>query len=168
MSIDPYASPAVNVSPVSRSHEAAITEGVIRQLAGTKPWVRFISVLIFIGVGFMILAALIMLLAGGMMAQASQSNPLLAGGMRAVIAVIYLVLAFLYIYPGIKLWKYASRIGNLMQVASTANLEAALMEQRKFWKFLGVIMLIILILYALAFVGLILVSVTGAMKAQGV
>jgi hypothetical protein len=167
MSIDPYASPAVNVSPVSRSHDAATTEGVIRQLAGTKPWVRFISVMMFVGAGFLVLIALVMLLAGGVMAQATKSNPMFAGGMGAVIGVLYIVMALFYIYPGLKLWKYASRIGDFIQSANAVNLEAALGEQRKFWKFFGVLMLIFLILYALVFVGAILMGVFAAMGAKG-
>jgi hypothetical protein len=51
MQNDPYATPATHVHHASPSN-AAISQGVLQQLAGTKPWVRFISVLVFIGAGF--------------------------------------------------------------------------------------------------------------------
>lgn len=167
MSIDPYASPALNAPSMSRSSDSVITEGVVRELAGTKPWVRFMSVLLFIGTGFLVLIALVMLLMGGAMAQAAPSNPMFAGGMGAVIGGVYLAMALFYIYPGIKLWKYASRIGELVQSANAGSLEAALREQRKFWKFVGIIMLIFLILYALIFVGAIMMGLIGALNAKG-
>ncbi|RYD41246.1 MAG: hypothetical protein EOP85_12995 [Verrucomicrobiaceae bacterium] len=167
MSIDPYASPVTNVTSASRSHDTAITDGVIRQLAGTKPWVRFLSVMMFVGAGFLVVFALVLLLAGGAMAQAAPSNPMLAGGMGVVLAVVYGVMALFYIYPALKLWKYASRIGDVIQMPGAAGLEAALAEQRKFWKFIGVIMLIFLILYGLIFVGAIVMGVVGAMGAKG-
>jgi hypothetical protein len=168
MPIDPYASPAVNVIPASPSSGSAITEGVVRQLAGTKPWVRFMSVLIFVGAGFLVLGALgaVVLIIGGM-ASAATEGKWAAGGLGAGIGVFYLVLAILYIYPGMKLWKYANRIGHLVRTGSSLDLEAALAEQRKFWKFTGIVMLIFISLYGLVFIGFLVAVGAGAMKASG-
>lgn len=167
MSIDPYASPAANVSPMAKSYEIAIMEGAIRQLAGTKPWVRFISVMMFIGAAFLVLTGVVMMSMGGVLAQAVPNNQVFAGGLGFVVGAVYLVMALFHIYPGLRLWKYASRIGDVMRAPTSANLEAALQEQRKFWKFVGVVVLVFVILYALAIVGFIVMAMTGVIKAQG-
>ncbi|RYD21992.1 MAG: hypothetical protein EOP88_09525 [Verrucomicrobiaceae bacterium] len=167
MSIDPYSSPALNVPSVNRSQDSAITDGVVRELAGTKPWVRFLSVLMFIGTGLMVLLAIMMIVMGGAMAQAAPSNPFIAGGAGAFVGGIYLVMALLYVYPAIRLWKYASRISELMQSATSFSLEAALREQRKFWKFFGILALILVSLYALIIVGAIIMVTVGAIGARG-
>lgn len=166
MSIDPYSAPAMHSSPVSRSSEAGIAQGVLRQLAGTKPWVRFISVLMFIGAGLMLLGALFMLVAGGTILKSSKMGAA-EMGMMVPIAIAYALFAFLYIFPALKLWKYASRIGDLLNSGAVLDLEAALNEQRSFWKFVGIMALILLILYFVIFIGMIVVGGFAAMKAQG-
>lgn len=164
MPIDPYASPAANEVFASQS-SSAVSAGVIQQLAGTKPWVRFISVLTFVGAGLMLILGLVMMLMGSVIANASK-NPMFAGGMGVMMAVIYIVMAAFYIYPGIKLWKYANYIGLLMSSGGVADLEMALSQQRSFWKFVGIIFLIFVSLYVLIFVGAIVLGGIGAMAGR--
>jgi hypothetical protein len=163
METDPYASPMTNPQATGHSGDAAISQGVIQQLAGTKGWVRFISVLVFIGAGLMLLVALMMGLMGSAMASATK-NPIFSGGMGVTLAVIYAIFAFVYIFPAVKLWKYATCIGRLMASGTTIDLEAALNEQRSFWKFIGILFLIVLSLYALLIVGAMVIGVFGAMR----
>lgn len=167
MAIDPYSSPAADFTSVGRPSEAGITQGVIQQLARTKPWVRFISVMVFIGAAFMVLAALGMMLVSGLAGGSSKANPFFAGGFGLGFGFFYLVLAFVYIYPGMKLWKYANRIGDLVLSGNATDLESALNEQRSFWKFLGVTTLVIMSLYVLIIVGVLLMGGFAAMAAKG-
>ena len=157
MENNPYSAP-VPSSPyeVSRGGASMVSAAAVAQLAATKPWVRLISVVIFVGAGFMLLGALFMLMAGGasMMAAAkSQGAPsALAGSMGGILAALYAVLAFLYIFPGLKLWKYASAIGRLIQSGGENDLVDALNQQRSFWKFTGMIVLIMLVIYIVAII----------------
>lgn len=167
MAIDPYSSPTADFTSVSRPTETGITQGVIQQLAGTKPWVRLISVMVFIGAGLMVLAGLGMMVVGGLASSSSSSNPFFAGGVGVGFGFFYLLFAFLYIYPGMKLWKYANRIGDLVLSGNVTDLESALNEQRSFWKFLGVITLVMISLYALILVGALVMGAFGAMALKG-
>jgi len=72
-----------------------------------------------------------------------------------VIAVMYGVFAFLYIYPAVKLWAFANRITSLGSTRSVADLDAALTEQRRFWKFLGIMTIIMICLYFVFIIGMI-------------
>jgi hypothetical protein len=131
MQNDPYSTPLTNVQPTGHSGHAEVSQGLIQQLAATKGWVRFISVLTFAGAGLMLLLALGMALMGSFMASATK-NPMFSGGMGILIAVICGALAFVYIFPALKLWKYATCIGSLMASGATIDLERALNEQRSF------------------------------------
>ena len=166
MSTDPYSSPTPYVQPPSFSTSAAVSQGVLAQLAGTKPWVRFMSVLMFVGAGFMLLAGLVMLVAGGSIAASAKAGTFPAGMMTGV-AILYALLSLLYIYPALKLWKYATYIGTLLISGSMLDLEAALSQQRSFWKFLGIMVIICFVLYFFAILGMIAVGGFAAMKAQG-
>ncbi len=150
MQNDPYATPVAGNYSSPNAGNSAISQGVLQQLAGTKPWVRFISVMMFIGAGFLLLGGLAMGLMGGAIASASK-NPMFSGGMGIGIAVVYVLLALFYLYPAVKLWKYATCIGNLLNSGTLIDLETALSQQRSFWKFVGVITLVILSLYGVIF-----------------
>ena len=166
MSIDPYSSPTPYVQPPSFSTSAAISQGVLAQLAGTKGWVRFMSVLMFVGAGFMLLAGLVMLVAGGTIAANAKAGAIPAGMMTGI-AIIYALLSLIYIYPALKLWKYASHIGALLISGSMMDLESALSQQRSFWKFLGIMVIALFALYFVAIIAMIALGGFAAMMAQG-
>ena len=157
MEYDPYATPPTHVQGSSYVENSPVSQEVLRQLAGTKPWVRFISVILFIGTGIMMLFGVAMLFVGNSMASIS-SRQALPNGFGFMLAAIYFVMGILYIYPAIKLWKYAGCIGTLLTTGAFFDLENALGQQRSFWKFFGIIMLLILSLYVLVIVGMITIG----------
>lgn len=163
---NPYSTPAANLyGAASGGGVDAVSPGTIAQLAGTKPWVRFISVMLWIGVGLMILVSIGM---GAVMAMgfASQAKTGPFGGAEMIaLVVLYGVMAFLYIYPAMKLWAFANRIGSLNSTRSVADLDAALNEQRRFWKFFGVLIIIMICIYIIFIIGMIGFGATAAMKA---
>lgn len=166
MNNDPYASPVTDPYGTTYASNGAVSAAAVKQLEGTKPWVRFIAVMVFIGSGFMLLAAAGMLIAGlaGASLGARGGVGGLSAGMGMGIAVIYGALAFLYIYPGVKLWKFANAIAALLRSGSEADLVEALNQQRAFWRFTGIVMLVLLSLYALVIIGAILVGGIAAFK----
>ena len=166
MITDPYSSPTPYVQPPSFSASAAISSGVLAQLAGTKGWVRFMAVLMFVGAGFMLLVGLVMLVAGGAIAANAKAGAIPAGMMTGV-AILYALLSLIYIYPALKLWKYATYIGALLISGSMMDLESALNQQRSFWKFLGIMVIALFALYFLAVIAMLAFGGFAAMKAQG-
>jgi hypothetical protein len=85
----------------------------------------------------------------------------MTGGVAAALSVVYGLLGLLYIYPALKLWRYASGINVLARVQDSTSLHAALDEQRAFWKFIGIMILVILSLYLL----IIVVALVGGLLA---
>jgi hypothetical protein len=170
MENNPYSAPAGQSHEVSTGFGSMVPQEAVEQLAKTKPWVRFLSVITFIGAGIMLLAGGIMTVAGGgMFAAASSSGgmpPALAGSMGVILAGIYVVLAILYIYPAVKLWKYAGAINRLMQSGSAEDLVAALKQQKSFWKFAGILILAMVAIYILVIIGAVVVAVIAAAAKQ--
>lgn len=167
MSIDPYSSPGTHEPPPGFSGSSSVSQGVLAQLAGTKPWVRFMSVLTFVGAGFMLLAALIMLVAGGAIAATAKTGgAALPAGMMSVFAVLYALFAGVYIYPAMKLWKYANRIAGLLSSGAMMDLEGALNEQRLFWKFLGIMVIAMFVLYFVVMIAAVGFGAFGAMRSH--
>lgn len=137
---NPYRSP----SPVSAAEPRSdTTDGCVELLVQTRPWVRFISVVLFLVAAAMIfLGAAIDL--GGLGPQGAGRLP------PGVGLAIYSFMGILfYIIPGMFLWQYASRISDLQFSRNIQVLELALDAQRRFWKYLGLTMAIIIGLYVL-------------------
>jgi hypothetical protein len=119
--------------------------GAVNMLSQTKPWVRFISVVMFIGSAFMILAGVVMMAA-----------PMAAGGAFSVwtiiFGVVYIAMAVFYIMPAVFLWRYADRIAMFVQEGTAGSLASALESQKSFWKFVGILTMVIMAVYAVAIV----------------
>ncbi|MDB4945544.1 MAG: hypothetical protein JWP97_5078 [Labilithrix sp.] len=165
---NPYASPAPQIQPAggygAPTHEAyrggdnaEVSAASVELLRQTKPWVTFLSVMGFIGSAFMLLGGVFMMIAGAFMPKTGPTpfSPMLLG-------VIYLPMAFVYIYPSLKLWSFSGAIGRLLAQHSAANLEAALLQQKSFWKFVGILTIAMMVLYALFIVGMIVVGFSAA------
>ena len=105
MNIDPYSTPIANPHGTSiLGVSGTVSAAAVEQLAATKPWVRFISVLTFIGAGFMLIAAVGMVMMGMMgglgKIPGNPANHLFSGAMGFGLAALYALLSIIYIFPG--------------------------------------------------------------------
>ena len=105
---NPYSTSGID--PVSQGGSGSVTPGVRQALAGTKPWVQFCAILGFIFTGLMVVGGIFMMIGGGFIAAAGDSSGMPFAGFPVVMGVMYLVLAFFYFFPSLKLWKYGSHI----------------------------------------------------------
>lgn len=122
-----------------------LTPGMLEALRKTKPWVRFLAILGFIVSVFLILAgigvAAFALLTGG------EGNPL-AGAVGIGLGALYAATAILYIIPSRYLMRCAGAIQRALQSpAKSVPVEEALRYQKSFWKFAGILMLIMIFIY---------------------
>ncbi len=151
------------------SAAASLTPLGQHYLDQTRPWVRFMSVVTFVSAGFMALVGLVIFLAsifGGLASRETGGlGPLVSAIGGGLMALLYLALACVYIAPGMFLWRYASAIQSLKASATAARLEDALKHQRSFWRFVGILTVVAVVVCVLG-VGLaILIGALGAMMA---
>ncbi|MFZ2492741.1 MAG: type II secretion system protein GspG [Thermoanaerobaculia bacterium] len=133
--------PPVQVSPASAGELSA---AMLDSLAKTRPWVKFLAILGFVMVGILVLVSLGMAGYGIWLFMDGKRE----GAMVAGIGVLYLVMGVVYIFPSRYLWRYASSIGEAIEAPSkTHAVEAALSHQKSFWKFVGIVSLISILLY---------------------
>ena len=156
----PYGNPpaggyGAGVSGGSSGERAGVTDMTVEMLRQTKPWVMFLSVMSFIGSAFMLLGGIFMIVAGAFV-------PTGSGMSTSALGLVYLPMAFLYIYPALKLWSFGGAIGRLTQSRSAFDLEAALGQQKSFWKFAGITTIVMIALYGIFFIGVIVVGVAAA------
>jgi hypothetical protein len=164
----PYAAPAptapgyLEPPAMAPGPAGAVSETAVELLRQTRPWVIFLSVLCFVGSGLCLLAGLFMLVAGAFAGVVSKAGP--AEFSPAILGAVYVPLSGLYVYPGVKLWSYGAAIGRLLGSRALADLESALLQQKSFWKYSGIMAIAVVALYVLIVVGAIVIGVAAAVR----
>ena len=131
-----------------------VTPAAIAHLRGTRPWVRLLSILGFVGVGFLVIAAVGVV---GFTRLIPGTGPL--GGLA--VGSFYLLMAGIYVFPALFLSRYASAIRRLESARDAVSLERALEEQKKFWRLVGIITLVALGVNVLVVFFVIVAGVAG-------
>lgn len=133
-------------------------------LQETAKWAYFLSILGYIGIGFLVVIALF---AGTIFATMGQM-----GGMRngmgafsamggTFITVMYLIIAALYFFPVYYLNKFSVNMKTALKESNTALLTTSLEYLKSHYKFIGIMMLVIFAVYALIFVFAIIAGIAA-------
>lgn len=135
---NPYSAPGAPSGPAGYAGftgSPQVSPRAVQLLRETRPWVRFVSVLLMIGACLSLLGSVSCVILGATTdfryARAS--------------AVFYLVFGVLYFAPATFLWQYANRIGDLLFTHSMQALEESLRAQRSFWVYGGAIAVLMMV-----------------------
>ena len=139
-----------------------LNQQAVDALRGSAKWSMFLSILGFIGVGLMLIAALFM---GSVMAMIPDPsgemgfNPF--GAIKGFISILYLVLAVIYFIPVYYLYKYASGMKNALNVNDSNLVSNALVNLKQHHKVLGIMIIVLISLYILTIIGFIVFALSA-------
>lgn len=146
--MNPYMAPEpmaqAPVMPMGNDSSQA-TFTILSAMRSTKPWVTMFAVLGFLGTALICIAALFALTTAGF-----ARGPF--AGVGIGMAFGYLLMAGLYGYTAMLLWSYRSAIETYL--ASNGDLDClaiAITRQASFWRFVGILTVIMFALYILLF-----------------
>jgi hypothetical protein len=123
--------------PAAASPSGGVSLRVTAALKQTRPWVRLVSVLMFLGGALGLLGSLLTLMATPAVGAPGRGGAILLGQ--------FLMCVF-YFFPAWFLYQYGSAIAVFLGGGEVAGLEVALERQKSFWKFVGISALIGLVL----------------------
>jgi len=149
-----YATPSADLKPQSTDLSELLTP-----LLSTKPWVRLCSIVGFVFGVIMILSGIGLMAAGSAVGSSSVAMPVPMGALGA----IYLIFGALYFIPSVFLFKYASAIALAESSNSMLDVAEALKYQKSFWKFAGIMVLIMTILFVLGIGAAIVIPMMAVM-----
>lgn len=109
-------------------------------LYSAKGWVRFLSVLGFISFALMLIGTLIGLMIPG----AGLVGPM--GGREIIFVLLFGAMTVITFMLSLRLTKFANAIGRLQITRQAVEFELAMIEQMKFWRLLGILIIIWLVL----------------------
>lgn len=135
-----------------------VTFAAQQALRTSANWGIFLAIMGFIGIGFMALAGI------GMVVASFVGN--LPGGPEissiGFIAIFYLILAAIYFFPVFYLWKFCQTTKQALISQSSDQLEIALVNQAKMYKWSGIMVIAVIGLYIVFIIGMVLFGVSGA------
>jgi phage FluMu protein Com len=156
---NPYAVTPSDGSASSGEVEV-VPAGIKRAMSETRPWVLFLSIVIFVVCALTMLATIFIMVTA------------LSTGMSTFI-VLTLGIAFVtilstgvYFYGGYLLFTYAKKIDIFGRRNSIHDLQNAIVAQRSFWKYIGIVTLVAVVLYGLLILAMIFMFMFGAPAAS--
>jgi len=147
-------------SPFEQFDELRIDSASKLFLKEAAKWTTFLAILGYIGISFMVLAAIFMLISGASM---SSYNRLMPMGGGAFFALFYLIFAALYFIPINYLYKFASNMKMAIDANNQANLTKSFEYLKSHYKFIGVLTIVVISIYILIFVGVMIMGVSNMM-----
>jgi hypothetical protein len=133
-----------------------VTEKSRNYLKTASFWSKLMAILQFVIVGFMVLAALVMLTTGSFLGDYSEIPiPF------SLIGLFYLVLAVLIFFPSLYLYRFAKKAVNALTINDTLELEGAFKNMKCYWKFIG-IMTIAMIVCSITIVPIIVIATVAS------
>jgi len=133
----------------------------IKNLNEIRRWAKFFAILGFIGLGLMALGTILMAAGLSIMGGVSDLGGIGAGESLIIVVVMGLFIA-LYFFPTLYLWKFSDHAKKAIEAINDNEFEESLYYMKKYAKFIGILMIVVLSIYALMIPVLI---ITGAMAA---
>lgn len=140
----------------ARVANTAASNVAVELLRQTKPWARLIAIIGFIGIGFVVIAALTTTALGLLKLRQAGS----ATAFNLGIGAAYLLLAALNLPAIVYLNRYANCITQLVASRTHKDLEEALLAQKSFWRYTGILTLVMICGYALAIAAAVIFGLT--------
>ena len=121
-------------------------------LKETAKWTKFLAILGFVGIGFMVLGSLVMLFAPSSL----MSNGDFPFGGKIFMMLLYLAFAVLYYFPISYLYQFSENTKKAIENNDNNAIRDAFEFLKSHYKFMGILTIILLSFYAIMiFIGLI-------------
>lgn len=141
---------------ITENLEMKLNESAKDFLKETAKWAYFLSVLGYVGIGFIVLAGLF---AGTLFSAMGKMNPAMSSmgsSFGIVMTVIYLLIGAIYFFPVYYLNKFASNAKMACATNDSDKLTISFQYLKSHYKFIGIKTLVVFSLYLLMIIGAII------------
>jgi hypothetical protein len=137
-----------------------ITEDIRSYLYDTAKWTKFLSIIGFVFTALIALAAFGAGAFVSLLGTYSPGNPLAAMG-SGFLTVYFLVIALLYFYPSLLMFKHSNAAKKAVLYGDQESLSLAMLNLKSFFKFWGVLMIVLIVFYFLVMLMAIIVGMSN-------
>lgn len=130
-------------------------------LKETAKWAYFLSIIGFIGIGFLALFGLFATTIFATLGSTVPGMAMYGGSLGKMIGFMYFFMAAIYFIPVYYIFKFSSNAKKAFRDNDSEALTASFGYLKSHYKFFGILMIILLALYALLFVFAIIGGIMG-------
>jgi hypothetical protein len=137
----------------SMNNNLVINDEIRSFLHEIAKWSKFLSIVGFIMIAFMILAGVLMgTFMGSMMGQDMPNSgfPSFIGG--SFFMFLYIIMAAIYFFPVLYLYKFSNNLKLALNSDGQEFLNESFLNLKKHYKYIGILMVVVLAFYALMIV----------------
>lgn len=142
-----------------QSPKIELLQETIQNLNETRKWTNFLSIMGFIFIGLMILIAFAISSMMSTMAESESALPFSG----TVLGFVYLIIAFIYFFPILYLYRFSKYTKKALETQNSNDLNEAFKNLKSHYRFMGIITIVMIALYAFIFLIGIAVGFTGMM-----
>ncbi len=128
-----------------------ITDDIKSFLKVTSKWSKILAIIGFVSLGIMVIAGVISALFLGSASMSDTNMSSITGGLGGVMAFVYIIFAIVYYFPLIYLYRFSTNIKSAVDGDDQNQLSIAFEYLKKHYKFIGILTIAIIILYAIIF-----------------
>jgi Family of unknown function (DUF5362) len=132
---------SLQIDPVTKSY-----------LFETARWARFLSIVGFVLCVLIILGGLLFGSVFSYFINAYDTNGLNPTGLGVTMAIVYILVSVLYFFPCLFLFRFATKMKIALNGNAQEELNLSFQNLKSLFKYVGIITIIVLALYGLAFV----------------
>lgn len=118
-------------------------------LRETAKWTKFLSIVGFVGIGFLVLLAFFGEIVASSLETSDSLSFSMEGGMY--LTIFYLIFAAIYFFPVYYLYKFSNNMKKALEINDEDSLTAAFEMLKSHYKFIGILTIIGLSFYVLLF-----------------
>jgi len=141
-----------------------VTEDIRSFIYESSKWTKFLAIVGFVFTGLMIMLSLsVSAIISSMNSMVgAQNNPYAAMG-TGFLTVFLLIMAAIYFYPSFILFKFSTSAKQAVLYGDQESLSVAMNKMKSFFKFWGILLIVILGFYGLAILSAIVAGVGANM-----
>jgi hypothetical protein len=141
-------------SELSNNRSLRLTDNSLIFMTEVVKWAKFLAICSFVGLGIMVL------LGAGMIILQFEG---LGNGIQVVVmGVFYILMAVLYFFPAMYLYRFATASAQAIEKLNDDILEEGIENLKSLFRFTGILMIIVLSFYAIGIISVIAVYLLNA------
>jgi hypothetical protein len=144
---------------IIENFEMKLNESAKDFLKETAKWAYFLTILGYIGIGFMVFAALFASTLFSAMRNTAMPMGAMGASFGIMISVVYMIIAALYFFPVYYLNRFASNAKAAFRDNNSETLAVSLRYLKSHYKYIGIMTLVVFSMYLLMFLGIIVSGV---------
>jgi hypothetical protein len=138
----------------SNLFELQVDHEVSSHLSQTAKWAKFLSIVGFVFIGFMVVMVLFMGTMASSISPFGGSAMVAAGGAGSVMQVVLLLaMVVLYFFPTLFLFNFSNKMLRALRTNDQVTLVASFRQLKLCFKYIGILTLVFISIYLLVIVG---------------